>query len=90
MFDFLLLKRAKIQNLSFQFATKDGFCFRGHFKAIIDTVSDHPKNVAVSGNQQPNIPFLPFRKLLIPKEIAQQFGAFHAQRMEAIAMMPMA
>ena len=32
---------------------------------------------------------MPFRKFLVHKEIAQQFGAFHAQRMETVAVAPM-
>ena len=69
---------------------KDGICFSGDFIPVVDTMSHHPKDVTISGNQQPNVLFLPLRKLLVHKEITQEFGAFHAQRMESVAMSPMA
>ena len=71
MFDFLPNKSAKILILWYQLTTKDDFCFRIHFKSLINAISDHPKNIAISGNQEPDILFLIFSKFLIHKEIAQ-------------------
>ena len=90
MFDFLPNKKAKILILWYQLTTKDDFCFRIRFKSLINAISDHPKNIAISGDQQPYILLLIFHKLLIHKEIAQQLGAFHAKGMEAVAVAPTA
>ena len=70
MFDFLPNKSAKILILWYQLTTKDDFCFRIRFKSLINAVADHPKDVATSGNHEPDILLLIFRKLLIHKEIA--------------------
>lgn len=70
MFDFLPNKRAKILILWYQSTTKDDFCFRSRFKSLIYTVADHPNDGIVSGDQQPDILLLIFRKFLIYKEIA--------------------
>ena len=59
-------------------AFKNGLCIVNNLETVIDSVAHHPKDYAISGNQEPNILFLVFRKLLIHKEITQQLGAFHA------------
>ena len=71
-------------------AFKNGLCVVNNLETVIDAITNRPKDVAISRNQKPNILFLKFRKLLIHKEIAQQFGAFHTQRTEAVAVTPMA
>ena len=76
--------------MAVQSAFKNSLCVVDNLEAVIHAVTYHPKDVAISGNQQPNILFLVFCKLLIHKEITQQFGSFHAQRTEAVAMPPMA
>ena len=72
-----------------QFALKNGRRSVVNLEAVVDAAPDHPKDLIVSGKEQEDILFLRFRKLLIHKEIAQQFGAFHAQGMESVAMPPM-
>lgn len=73
-----------------QSAFKNGLCVVENLESIIHAIADHPKDIAVSGNQQPNILFLVFRKFLVYKEITQQFGTFHAKGMETVAVSPMA
>ena len=51
MFDFLPNKSAKILILWYQLTTKDNFCFRIRFKSLINAISNHPKNIAISGDQ---------------------------------------
>ena len=77
-------------SMAVQSAFKNSLCVVNNLETVIDAITNHPKDVAISRNQKPNILFLKFRKLLIHKEIAQQFGAFHTQRTEAVAMPPMA
>ena len=72
-----------------QSAFKNGLCVVANLKSVIYPMPDHPNDIAVSGNQQPSILFLVFRKFLVYKEITQQFGTFHAQRMETVAVSPM-
>ena len=69
---------------------KNSLGFYPDFEPVVDTMPNHPYNIIFRGSQEPNVLFLVFRKLLIHKEIAQQFGAFHAQGMEAVAVTPMA
>lgn len=73
-----------------QFALKNGRRSVVNLEAVVDALSDRPKDITISRNQQPNVLLLPFRKLLIHKEIAKQFGAFHTQGIESVAMPPMA
>ena len=64
-------------SMAAQSAFKNGLCVVNNLETVIHAIADHPKDIAICGNQEPNILFLVFRKLLIHKEIAQQFGAFH-------------
>ena len=65
----------KEQKWPFSMATpsafKNGLCVVDNLEAVINAVANHPKDVAISGNQEPNVLFLVFRKLLVHKEIAQ-------------------
>ena len=54
-----------------QFALKNGRRSIVNLEAVVNAVSDHPKDLAISGDQQKDVLFLLFRKLLIYKEIAQ-------------------
>ena len=58
-------------SMAVQSAFKNGLCVVNNLETVIDSVAHHPKNFAISGNQEPNILFLVFRKLLIHKEITQ-------------------
>ena len=69
---------------------KNSLGFYPDFEPVVDTMPNHPYNIIFRGSQEPNVLFLVFRKLLIHKEIAQQLGAFHAQRTKTVAMTPMA
>jgi len=75
---------------SAQSTLKNSLSFYPDFESVVDAMANHPYNIIFSGNQEPNALFLPFRKLLIHKEIAQQLGAFHTQWMKTVAVPPMA
>ena len=76
-------------SMAVQSAFKNSLCVVNNLETVIDAITNHPKDVAISRNQKPNILFLAFRKLLIHKEITQQLGTFHAQGMKTVAVLPL-
>ena len=52
-----------------QSAFKNSLCIFGNLETVIYAVADHPKDVTIGGDQEPNILFLVFRKLQVHKEI---------------------
>ena len=64
------------------------FCSLCHFISVIDSSTDYPNNLTVGCGKYLAFIFLAGCHLLIHKEIAQQLGAFHPQRMESVADLP--
>ena len=66
------------------------FSFISNLESVVDTMANNPHDFAFSIGQNLGVPLLKSCEAVVVEEIRDEFCAFKSQRMEAVAMPPMA